>query len=346
MTWDTNGELGVKTSMSEEWSQELEEQSRIPLSQFALILKLFEFSLRTWYVYSLILRGRDLYVVFHRPEAYNRENLRFLCKIFLQMCVDRIGIALILDIQKAVESCLLAMHEDHWQEDVSSISEHICKKLDDTKTQIQLLKAAKPTHSRCLYLRRLLAMTALELAQKKDINTDLEHINEESSSKEKDADDVDMEKGGQGSGTMNIESTPSSSSSFVTASSDISDVNSEQNLSQNDSNSEPKTGNGAAALAQTSETPPPSTHPPMSREPSFMCISSDHPANQSKILLRLLEIVSDRESIFQKRDIDYFDLANQVFLLDAAVGSDEDELAENSVCDATDKWMQLKYSSH
>lgn len=48
MTWDTRGELGAKTIMSEEWSQESEEYRRLPLSQFALVLRLFEFSLRTW----------------------------------------------------------------------------------------------------------------------------------------------------------------------------------------------------------------------------------------------------------------------------------------------------------
>lgn len=230
------------------------------------------------------------------------------------MCVDRVSIALILDIQKVVESCLSAMDEEHWEEDISSISEQICKRLDNLQLQTHLLKAAKPTYSRCLHLRRILAMTALEFAQRNN-DTNMEHDTQESSA-------AHMEGDG----------TPSSSSSYFTARTDIIDGDAEQQPAPSSSNgNESKTENGTT-LHQSFEPPsPPPTCQPMSREPSLMSLSSDTPAHQSKILVRLLEIVSDRDSIFQRREIDYLELTHQVLLLDAAVGADEAELTENAV---------------
>ncbi|ORZ25775.1 hypothetical protein BCR42DRAFT_14587 [Absidia repens] len=129
-----------------------DDNDRIPLTQFEWILDLLKTSLNRW------------------PKAYTVSQLQYLAKTFVCIGMDGIGTLVLRHIQGALEACLHAFPSDDWKSQVQQLAFSLCdnQHFKPVELQVRLPTTAKLTCDRSLYLRRVLALVALELALEKD----------------------------------------------------------------------------------------------------------------------------------------------------------------------------------
>ncbi|CAO3600320.1 unnamed protein product [Absidia cylindrospora] len=129
-----------------------DENDRIPLTQFEWILDLLKKSLTLW------------------PKAYTVSQLQYLANTLVCIGMDGIGALVLRHIQGALEACLHAFPSDDWKSQVQQLSFSLCHQqpFKSVELQVRLPTTAKLTCDRSLYLRRVIALVALELALVKD----------------------------------------------------------------------------------------------------------------------------------------------------------------------------------
>ncbi|KAI8084918.1 uncharacterized protein BX664DRAFT_338106 [Halteromyces radiatus] len=123
---------------------------KIPLIQFEWVLELLTKSLTLW------------------PEAYTVQQLHYLGKTLICLGVDQLGMLLLNRIQDTLEACLQALPEDDWQTQIQKMALSLGELFTSVELQIRIFKSTKPICDRSLYLRRVMAVLALEMALNSD----------------------------------------------------------------------------------------------------------------------------------------------------------------------------------
>ncbi|CAO3643906.1 unnamed protein product [Cunninghamella blakesleeana] len=216
-----------------------DKKDRLPLKQFEWVLALLTKSLILW------------------PNAYTNQQIQYIATCIMYIGLDQICILLRNRIQDTIDACLIAFSRKkdcHWRLNAQQLAYKLCNEFNSVQQQLQLIKSVKSISSKSLYLRRVIAMIALEMAL--------------------------------------IDDSPPSS---------------------------PKQQSVTTRMT--------------------FDILAESISSESIILLRINEMLSDKQSIFQQSDPDYFQLALRINLMDYAVGSNKDEFNDSVV---SLKWEKRK----
>ncbi|KAI9268888.1 hypothetical protein BDA99DRAFT_534983 [Phascolomyces articulosus] len=142
---DSNTENSL-TQMSEDWSENVTGDQHIPLEQFSSALRLFGYSIRSW------------------PVVYSTDDIKYIVRILLQIRLDRVGDYIARDVENTIESTLSALDDGTWKTELRDLAANLVNRFPTTQLQTQITKAMKPTYERCAYLKRMIAVTSLNLA--------------------------------------------------------------------------------------------------------------------------------------------------------------------------------------
>ncbi|KAI9317379.1 hypothetical protein BX666DRAFT_1936715 [Dichotomocladium elegans] len=302
---DCNGIPPLTNSLLsiEDWSGQAGEQ-RIPLNQFMLVLRLFGYSVRNW------------------PEAYRQVGIKYVIRLMFQISLDRVGSFIVRELQDGIESCLSVLSESNWKTEVQMLVNELCTRFNTVDLQHQLLQVMKPTYDRCIYMRRLIALTSLVQAIPPRVDPDPLNSMPSGSAPEE-----------QPESTSTVSSNSPNTSEYETASLELSGDESFLSFADSDTESINKERDMAMLDSTMNATETSDSDIAMQQIDNTITRNVIASIGTDNILQETLDVLVNPKSIFQQRTHhDYRILLYHTNFLDACIGSDEEELFQEQVC--------------